>query len=201
MQYSIGSDPPFEGRKEVFLLGIGEFVYVYGYMYIYNITYVLYTPPTALPTNLACSTIYFLSYDCDSFWRSRFAIMKFRWRCEVGGQPRPLPGLRLVARCGCIYVIMYSYRSVVSRQLPRLITRKIELFLMSIQSSDPSTLSLPASRSSCLVSTGYWNGGSDSLDYYVLLLTLLVSRNLNRQKEARHLTSYSKRQGRIRYTY
>lgn len=71
---------------------------------------------------------------------------------KVGGQPRPLPGLRLVARCGCIYVIMY--RSVVSRQLPRLITRKIELFLMSIQSSDPSTLSLPASQSSCLVSTG-----------------------------------------------
>lgn len=32
-------------------LGIGEFVYVYGYMYIYNTAYVLYLQPTALPTN------------------------------------------------------------------------------------------------------------------------------------------------------
>lgn len=129
----------------------------------------MYLQPTALPTQL-CNVLthshvylgsfyhrtfaffFFLSHDCDSFWRSHFAIMKFRWRCEVGGQPRPLPGLRLVARRGCIHVIMY--RSIVPRQLPRLITRKIELFLMSIQSSDPSSSSLPSRDPSCLVWTG-----------------------------------------------
>lgn len=98
---SIGSHHSFE---EVILLQIGEFVYC--------------TPGSAMQRTFVRPVIellppyIFLSHDCDSFWRSHFTIIKFRWRYEWegghGGQPRPKVS-------GAVWLYVYTY--VVYRHL------------------------------------------------------------------------------------